>query len=92
MLLVVDRSAEMPARVPIYGDHCPEKPQSLSPIRKPMNGQLKIDVNAKEIAFNRWALSSCVHMPVAAISENAIEEYINNIVKIIRPGSPTRRC
>ena len=55
-----------------------------------MNRQLKIDVNAKEIAFNRWALSSCVHMPVAAISENAIEEYIGNIIKIIRPGSPTK--
>jgi hypothetical protein len=38
-----------------------------------------IDEAAKEIALRRWNLPECLHVPVAAVDEDAISNYIGTI-------------
>lgn len=47
-----------------------------------------IDAYAKEIALTRFALPPCVHVPVAARDERAIQKYIGNISLVLMAGSP----
>ena len=47
-----------------------------------------IDAYAKEIALTRYALPPCVHVPVAARDEDAIQKYIGNISLVLIAGSP----
>lgn len=49
-----------------------------------------IDVHAAEIATRSFALPTCLHVPIAARSEEAIERFIGSIEGIISPGSPNR--
>lgn len=49
-----------------------------------------IDAYAKEIATTRYALPPCVHVPVAARDEYAIQTYIGNISLVLMAGSPNR--
>ena len=49
-----------------------------------------IDAYAREIAITRYALPPCVHVPVAARDEHAIQTYIGNISLVLTPGSPNR--
>jgi hypothetical protein len=51
---------------------------------------LLIDEAAKEIALSRWTLPACLHVPVAAVDEEAIRNYIGTIERILSPGSPNR--
>ncbi len=51
---------------------------------------LLIDHVAKEVAFRRWALPECLHVPVAAVDEAAINNYIGKIDRILAVGSPSR--
>jgi hypothetical protein len=44
---------------------------------------LLIDEAAKEIAFKRWALPECLHVPIAAIDEDAIRNYVGNVERVV---------
>lgn len=47
-----------------------------------------IDAYAKEIALTRYGLPPCLHVPVAARDEYAIQKYIGNISLVLMEGSP----
>lgn len=47
--------------------------------------QLLVDEVAKETAARRWALPECLHVPIAAVDEDAIRAYIGDIEPIGRP-------
>ena len=49
-----------------------------------------IDAYAKEIALTRYALPPCVHVPVAARNECAIQKYVGNISLVLIGGRPNR--
>lgn len=49
-----------------------------------------IDNAAKEIAFRHWVLPECLHVPVAAVDEAAIRDYIGDVEQILARGSPGR--
>jgi hypothetical protein len=49
-----------------------------------------IDEAAKEIAFRRWVLPECLHVPIAARDEAAIQTYIGDIFRVIAPGTPNQ--
>lgn len=49
-----------------------------------------IDHVAKEIALTRWALPECLHVPIAAVDEAAIRNYIGEIEQVLSSGSPPR--
>jgi len=44
---------------------------------------LLLDETAREIAFKRWALPECLHVPIAAVDEDAISNYVGNIDRIV---------
>jgi hypothetical protein len=44
---------------------------------------LLIDEAAKEIAVRRWNLPECLHVPIAAVDENAIRAYVGNVERIV---------
>jgi hypothetical protein len=41
-----------------------------------------IDQAAKEIALGRWMLPECLHVPVAAVDEAAIRDYVGQIERV----------
>lgn len=47
--------------------------------------QLLIDDAAKETATSRWGLPTCLHVPIAAVDEDAIRKYIGDVEPIGRP-------
>ena len=49
-----------------------------------------IDQVAKEIALRRWALPKCLHVPIAAVDEAAIRNYIGEIEQVLSNGSPPK--
>ena len=49
-----------------------------------------IDHVAKEIALTRWALPECLHVPIAAVDEAAIRNYIGEIEQVLSGGSPPK--
>jgi hypothetical protein len=51
---------------------------------------LLIDEAAKEIALGRWALPECLHVPIAAVDEEAICTYIGTVEQVLAAGSPNR--
>jgi len=51
---------------------------------------LLIDQTAKETALRRWALPECLHVPIAAVDEAAIRDYIGDIEQILADGSPRK--
>jgi hypothetical protein len=51
---------------------------------------VEIDTYAKEVAIRRWALPPCLHIPIAARDECAIETYIGRIHRVLSPGKPNR--
>ena len=52
--------------------------------------QIKNDNVAKEVAFKRSVLPECVHVPVAAVDESAICDYVGEIVDIVSFNSQRR--
>jgi hypothetical protein len=44
---------------------------------------LLIDETAKGIAFNRWGLPECLHIPIAAVDEDAIRNYVGDIERVV---------
>jgi hypothetical protein len=51
---------------------------------------LLIDEAAQEIALRRWALPECLHVPIAAVDEEAIRAYIGTVERVLSAGSPNR--
>jgi hypothetical protein len=49
-----------------------------------------IDETVKEIALRRWMLPACLHVPVAAIDESAIRDYIGDVEQVLAGGSPPK--
>ncbi len=49
-----------------------------------------IDEVAKEVALRRWNLPECLHVPVAAVDEDAIRNYIGTVEQVLAGGSPNR--
>ena len=49
-----------------------------------------IDHVAKEIALKRWALPEGLHVPIAAVNEAAIRNYIGEIEQVLSAGSPPK--
>jgi hypothetical protein len=52
---------------------------------------LLIDKTAREIAFKRWALPECLHVPIAAVDEEAIRNYVGNVERVVS-GRGLRRA
>ena len=50
----------------------------------------KIDQIARDIALRRYVLPECLHVPVAAINEEAITTYIGNIVQVLSKRTPNK--
>jgi hypothetical protein len=48
---------------------------------------LLIDQAAKEIALRRWVLPRCLHVPVAAVDEAAIRDYIGDVEQVLAKRS-----
>lgn len=44
---------------------------------------LLIDETAKGIAVNRWVLPECLHVPIAAVDEDAIRNYVGDIERVV---------
>ena len=53
--------------------------------------ELLIDETAREIAFKRWALPECLHVPIAAVDEDAISNYVGNVERVVS-GRGLRRA
>jgi hypothetical protein len=51
---------------------------------------LLIDEPAKEKALSSWALPECLHIPVAAVDEEAIRNYVGTVERMLSAGSPNR--
>lgn len=52
---------------------------------------LLIDETAKRIALDRWALPECLHVPIAAVDEDAIRAYVGNVERVVS-GRGLRRA
>jgi len=44
---------------------------------------LLIDDTAKVIALTRWALPECLHVPIAAVDEEAIRNYVGDVERVV---------
>jgi len=44
---------------------------------------LHVDEIAKDIALNRWGLPDCLHVPIAAVDEDAINAHIGNVERVV---------
>jgi hypothetical protein len=51
---------------------------------------LLTDEAAKEVALRRWALPECLHVPIAAVDEEAIRNYIGIVEQVLIGGSPNK--
>lgn len=52
--------------------------------------RVEIDVHAKEDVTTRYGLPPCLHIPIAARNEAAIERFIGKITRVLKPGSPNQ--
>ena len=52
---------------------------------------LLIDAIAKDTAFNKWALPESLHVPIAAVDEDAIRNYVGNVERVVS-GRGLRRA
>lgn len=44
---------------------------------------LLMDETAKGIALNRWGLPECLHIPIAAVDEDAIRNYVGDVERVV---------
>ena len=44
---------------------------------------LQIDETAKNTALTRWALPECLHVPIAAVDEDAIRNYVGDVKRVV---------
>jgi hypothetical protein len=73
-----------------YAGYIAAKANSVYPLRRRSIMPVLIDKTAKEIALSRWALPECLHVPIAAIDEDAIRNYIGTVEQVLAGGSPNR--
>ena len=50
----------------------------------------KVDKIARDIALHRFVLPECLHVPIAALDEEAIKTYIGDIVEVLAKGTPNK--
>jgi hypothetical protein len=50
----------------------------------------EIDSIAREIALRRSGLHECLHVPIAAVNEEAITTYIGEVVQTLANGTPKK--
>ena len=63
----------------VYQDSRTGREVRSDPFAKP----LLVDEAAKEVALRRWALPECLHVPIAAVDESAIRDYIGGVEQIL---------
>ena len=51
---------------------------------------MEVDEYAKEKAIHVYALPPCLHIPIAARNESAIERFIGHVDAILTPASPNK--
>jgi len=44
---------------------------------------LLVDEVARAIALTRWALPECLHVPIAAVDEDAIRNYVGDVERVV---------
>jgi hypothetical protein len=49
-----------------------------------------IDHAAQEVALKQFALPECLHVPIAAVDETAITNYVGEIDQVLAQGSPRK--
>ena len=49
-----------------------------------------IDHVAREIALRKWVLPECLHVPIAAVDEDAIRRYIGDVEQVLSKGEPNK--
>ena len=49
-----------------------------------------IDEAAKETAIRRWNLPECLHVPIAAVDEDAIRNYVGNVERVVSGRDPRK--
>ena len=50
----------------------------------------QVDRIARDIALRRAVLPECLHVPTAALDEEAIAAYIGDIVQVLAKGTPNK--
>lgn len=50
----------------------------------------KIDQIARDIALHRYVIPECLHVPTAALNEEAITTYIGDIVQVLSKYTPNK--
>jgi len=51
---------------------------------------VEIDERAKEKAIKDYGFPPCIHIPIAAMDEDAIKRFIGEIVEVLVPGMPNK--
>lgn len=51
---------------------------------------IEIDPHASRMAMEIFALPECLHLPIAARTEDAISRYVGHVVAVLVPGTPTK--
>src|SRR5437016_8298841 len=49
---------------------------------------LLTDHVAKEIAIKKWGVPECLHVPIAAVDEDAVRNYVGDIIQKIGGRAP----
>ena len=62
-------------------------------MRKTRRAKRCVDATAYEQVTRKWALPPCLHVPIVAKDQAAIEDHIGEVVQVISPGKALRvRC
>lgn len=56
----------------------------------PLTVAIEVDPHARRMAVEKFALPDCLHLPIAARTEGAIERYVGRIIDIVAPGKPNK--
>jgi len=79
-----------PGRVLMVELHCANFSAVTSTVSYISAMSRLIDLGAKNIAVQRFALPECLHVPVAAANEQAILDYVGQIKQVLASGQPNR--
>ena len=55
-----------------------------------MTARHRTDEVARDIALHRSVLPECLHVPIAALNEEALSTYIGTIVRVLARGTPNK--
>jgi hypothetical protein len=51
---------------------------------------IKVDDSAKKVATEKFALPSCLHVPIAAKDEVAVQTYVGRVCEVLASGRPSK--